>query len=167
SSDNRTALLGSLAWQPRLLSQDSAVQRVTAAFVGRTLEAVSWRPSGILAPRSRLRAKPIASETRTSSSQPRPFAKARLSARLPHAKSASKCVGIVARPAAGRHLFQFADVAAPDHNIGRLQRRIQSCNDVGDVLSPLLFAMQPQSPGTDIVLVRALLVGQMTELHRL
>jgi hypothetical protein len=54
------------------------------------------------------------------SSQARPLAKSRLAPRLPHAKSARKRVGVIARSAAGRQLFQFADVPASKHDVGRL-----------------------------------------------
>jgi hypothetical protein len=40
------------------------------------------------------------------------------STRLPHAKTARKSVGVIACSAAGRQLFQFTNVSAPDHDVG-------------------------------------------------
>src|SRR6185437_8871416 len=86
---------------------------------------------------------------------------------LPHEESAPEGIGVVALPASRRQLLQQSDVASAEHNIVGLERGGQPVNHVKNVLAPLFLAEPLESPLADIVLVRGLLVGEMTELHRL
>ena len=45
--------------------------------------------------------------------------KLRTHPRLPHAKTAGKSVGVIPHSATGWQLFQFTNVPAPYHDIGR------------------------------------------------
>src|SRR5262249_20185305 len=60
---------------------------------------------------------------------------------LPKPKPSHERIGVVARPAMGRQLFQFLHVTSPqDHVIG-FEGGNQKGNHVRDMLAPLLFAV--------------------------
>ena len=86
---------------------------------------------------------------------------------FPQPKSAAEGIGVVACARMRRQRFELPDVAAPDHGIVGLQRGDEACHDVGNVTPPFLLAVAFQSGPADVVLIGALLVGQVTELHGL
>src|SRR6516165_3096810 len=85
----------------------------------------------------------------------------------PQAKTTEKSVGIVARAAPRGQSAKLPDVAAADHRIIGPQRRPETFDDVSHMTSPFFVAVALQAVAADIVLVGALLVRQMADLHRL
>src|SRR3974390_2884319 len=59
------------------------------------------------------------------------------------------------------------DVTSSEHCVFGLQRRDEAGHDVGNIAPPFLLAATFQSRFPDIILIGALLVGQMTKLHGL
>src|SRR5262249_54829196 len=86
---------------------------------------------------------------------------------LPQPEPSHEGVGVVAGPAAGGQLLQLLDVPAPEHDIVGLEGCGQAGHHVRDVATPLLLAPLFQAAPSDVVLLGALLVRQMAELHRL
>src|SRR5262249_48101221 len=85
----------------------------------------------------------------------------------PQSKPAAEGVGIVARTSVRRKRRELPHVAASDHRFVGLERGDEPCHNVGDVPPPLLLAVPFQSGVPHIVLIGALLVGQVTEFHGL
>src|SRR5262249_7663297 len=86
---------------------------------------------------------------------------------LPQPKPATEGVGIVAGARVRRQRIKFFDVASADHDVVGLERGKEACHNICHVTTPLLLSVAVQSGVTYIVLISALLVGQVTELHRL
>src|SRR6202035_5371036 len=84
---------------------------------------------------------------------------------FPQPKSAAKGIGVIACATTRRQRFELLDVASPEHRVVGLQSRNQASHDVGNVTPPFLLAVALQSCPADIVLIGALLVGQVTEFH--
>src|SRR5262245_24005034 len=66
-----------------------------------------------------------------------------------------------------RQGLELLDVASSEHRVVGFERRNESCHDVGNITPPFLLAMALKSGAADIVLIGALLVGQMSKLHGL
>src|SRR5262245_63700669 len=86
---------------------------------------------------------------------------------LPQPKTAAERVGVLACARMRRQRIEFLDVAAPNHRIVGFERGDEAGHDVGNVTAPFLLAMALQSGAAHVVLIGALLVGQMAELHGL
>src|SRR5437879_6920408 len=86
---------------------------------------------------------------------------------FPQTKPSHEGVGVVAGPATAGQLLQLLDVSSPEHDIVGLEGRDQAGHHIRDVAPPLLLAPLLQATQPDVILVSALLVGQMAELHRL
>src|SRR5262249_6496082 len=85
----------------------------------------------------------------------------------PQAKAATKGVGVVACTRMRRQRMELFDVAAPNRGSVGLERGDEAGHDVGNVTAPFLLAVALQSGAAHVVLIGALLVGQMAELHGL
>src|SRR5262245_62492583 len=83
--------------------------------------------------------------------------------RPPQAKAATKGVGVVACARMRRQRMQFLDVASPNHSFVGLERGDEALHDVGNVSAPFLLAVALQPNPADVVLISALLIGQVTE----
>jgi hypothetical protein len=86
---------------------------------------------------------------------------------LPQSEASAERVRVFARPATGRQLFQLVNVASPEDHIVGFEGSKQACDNVLDVMPPFLFPYTLQPPDPYVVLVRALSVGKMAQLHRL
>src|SRR3954470_440854 len=86
---------------------------------------------------------------------------------FPEAKSSDKCVGIVARAAALRQFIELLYVASAQDDIVWFERSDQSSYHLRDIPSPPPFAPPLQSSLTNVVFVRVLPIGKVTEFHRL
>src|SRR5262249_19411045 len=85
----------------------------------------------------------------------------------PQAEAAAEGVGVVACARMRRQRMEFLDVAAPNHGFVGLERGDEALHDVVNVTAPFLLAVALQPAPTHVALIGALLVGQVTELHRL
>src|SRR5262249_29010784 len=85
----------------------------------------------------------------------------------PQPKSAAKGIVVISCASVRRQRLQLTDVASSEHRVFWFKRRDESGDDVGNITPTFLLAAAVQSGFADIVLVSALLVGQVTELHRL
>src|SRR5262249_10805424 len=83
----------------------------------------------------------------------------------PHAEAAFERIGVVANAAPRRQLFQVLDVPAAEHDVVGLERGDEALDHITDMLPPLLLAPLLQPAVTHVVLVGALLVRKVTELH--
>src|SRR6202023_220325 len=86
---------------------------------------------------------------------------------FPQPKSAAKGIGVIACATMRRQRFKHLDVSSPEHRVVGLPRRNQASHHAGNVTPPFLLAVALQSRPAYIVLIGALLVGQVTELHGL
>src|SRR5262249_57208984 len=82
----------------------------------------------------------------------------------PQAESSAEGIGIVACATMRRQRMELLDVAAPNHGFVGLKRGDEACHDVGNMTAPFLLAVALQSAPAHVVLIGALLVGQMPEL---
>ncbi len=82
-------------------------------------------------------------------------------------EAACKCISVVALTAALGQLLEFLHVAAAENDVVGLEGGGEALNDVKDIFLPLVLSefLQPAKP--DVVLVRRLAIGKMTELHGL
>src|SRR5262245_44425874 len=85
----------------------------------------------------------------------------------PQPEAAPERIGVVAGARMRRQRSEFLDVASANHGIVGLERGDEARHDVGNVTPPLLLAVAVQAGHADIVLIDALLVGQVTKLHGL
>src|SRR5262249_29799827 len=86
---------------------------------------------------------------------------------LPETLAADERVRVVAGAAAGRQRFQLVNVAAPEHDVRRLEGGDQTRDDILDVAPPLREPVRLEPMQADVLLERTVPVRQMTELHRL
>src|SRR6266571_2441595 len=86
---------------------------------------------------------------------------------LPQAKSSHEGIGVVARSAPWRELFQLLDVASAHNHVLRFQSSHKAGYDVCYQLPPFLFAQPLVSADPDIVFEGAPFVRQMAKLHGL
>src|SRR5262245_61545643 len=80
---------------------------------------------------------------------------------LPKPKPSQECIGVVARPAMGRQLFQFLHVPSPKDHIVGFEGGDQEGYYVRHIFAPLLLAVLIESANAHVVLEGALLVRQM------
>src|SRR5271166_5987220 len=85
----------------------------------------------------------------------------------PQPKSAAEGICVVACATVRRQCVELPDVASPNHGFVGLERGDESRNYVRNMTPPFLLAVAFQSGAADIVLIGALLVGEVTELHGL
>lgn len=74
---------------------------------------------------------------------------------------------MVTRTAFGGQLFELLYVAASEHDFVGCQSGDQASDDVCDMAAPLLLPFLKQRLVTDIALVRAFLVREVTQFHGL
>src|SRR5262245_9476889 len=86
---------------------------------------------------------------------------------IPEPKPSQERIGVVARPAMGRQLFQFLHVTSPQDHVVGFEGGDQEGYYVRHILAPLLLAQPIQSANAHVILIGALLVRQMAQLHRL
>src|SRR3977135_2725587 len=86
---------------------------------------------------------------------------------FPQPISAAKGIGVIACATTRRQRFELLGVASSEHRVVGLQRSNEAGPDVGYITPPLLLAVALQSRPAYIVLIGALLVGQVTEIHGL
>src|SRR5215831_13234036 len=86
---------------------------------------------------------------------------------LPQPKSTTKRVVVIAWAGTRWQRIEPLDIAAADHGVVGLEGGNQASHDVANVEAPFLLAVALESAPTHIVLIRALLVGQVTKLHGL
>src|SRR6476659_4808090 len=86
---------------------------------------------------------------------------------LPQAKPTHKGVRVVAGPRARGKLLQLLDVPSTQHDIVGLESCDQPGYHIRDIAPPLLLSSLLEAALPDVLLVGALLVGQVPELHRL
>src|SRR5262249_16922641 len=86
---------------------------------------------------------------------------------LPKPKPSQERIGVVAFPATWRQLFQLLHVTSPQDHIVGLEGGDQEGYHVRYILRPLLLSSPIQSANAHIILIGALLVRQMAQLHRL
>src|SRR5262249_40180921 len=86
---------------------------------------------------------------------------------LPEPKPSQERIGVVTRPATARQLFQFLHVTSPQDHIVGFEPGNQESYHVRYMLGPLLLAYPIQSANAHVILIGALLVRQMAQLHRL
>src|SRR4029453_4696757 len=85
----------------------------------------------------------------------------------PQAKSTAKSVGIFARTTPPRQCVELPDVASPDHRPTAPEGGREPLDDVGHMTPPLLLTAALEACTSDVILVGAFLVRQVSELHRL
>src|SRR5271156_6858820 len=87
---------------------------------------------------------------------------------IPKPKTSLEGIGIVSQPYVARQATELFGITAPENDVVGLQRRSEMLDDVGDLLPPLLLAESCEARRSHIVLESpALVIRQMTELHRL
>src|SRR5262245_25902528 len=86
---------------------------------------------------------------------------------LPKPKPSQERIGVVARTAMPRQLFQFLHVPSPQDHIIGFEGSDQEGDHVRYIFAPLLFAVLIESANAHVVLIGALLIRQMAQLHRL
>ena len=86
---------------------------------------------------------------------------------FPEFESSHESVSVVSYPATRRNLLQLLNIASTQYHIVRLESGDHASHHVFDIAPPLFLAVFFQSSETDIGLVRALFIRQMTKFHRL
>src|SRR4029453_6314636 len=86
---------------------------------------------------------------------------------LPQPKSTTESIVIVAGARTGRQCIKLFDIASANNGVVGLKRGNETGHHIGNVTAPFLLAVALQSGPTHVVLVGALLVWQVTELHGL
>src|SRR5580704_4151852 len=86
-------------------------------------------------------------------------------AAAPQTQAAGERVLVVAQARGRRQLLQAHGVAAAQHDVVGLERRLQPCDDVAHGLAPFLVAAAFAAAFAHVILVRAaVLVGHMAKL---
>src|SRR5262245_53455695 len=85
----------------------------------------------------------------------------------PQPKAAEESLVVVSCATAQRQNLEFLDVPTADHGVLGLQRVDQALHDIDDMPPPLLLAVAFQTSQSEVVLVSALPIGQVSEFHRL
>src|SRR6516225_11424211 len=80
----------------------------------------------------------------------------------PQAKSAAKSVGVFARTTPPRQCIELFDVTSSDHRVIRPQGRREPLDDVGHMTPPLLLTPALEAGTSDVILVGAFLVRQVS-----
>ena len=94
----------------------------------------------------------------------RNFSRRRL---FPQAKSTKKCVSIISCAATCGQFFKLPDVTSAEHHVVGFEGRNQALHGISDIIPPFFLAMLLQSANSNVVLKGALLVRQVSQLHRL
>src|SRR4029453_15068887 len=84
---------------------------------------------------------------------------------LPKAKSSQESIGVVARSATWRKLFQLLDVAPPQNHVFGFKSGNQTGDPVPDPLPPFRFAQTGESAGSNVIFEGVQLVREMAKLH--
>src|SRR5262249_52747745 len=86
---------------------------------------------------------------------------------LPQPKSTTKRIVVIACARARRQRIELLDIAAADHSVVGLEYGNQASYDIGNVAAPFLLSVALESTPTHVILIGALLVGQVTKLYGL
>src|SRR6516165_5619984 len=86
---------------------------------------------------------------------------------FPKPESSGECVGIVARAAAGRHFFQFLDIAAAQNHVVGFEGSDKALHHIGYVAPPFLSAILLETANPDIIFEDSVLVRKMAQFHGL
>ena len=86
---------------------------------------------------------------------------------LPQSKSAAESVGVISRSAVRRELFQLLHIAPSQNYIIGFKGRDQTRHYIHDIAPPFFLASFFECLSAHIILIRPLLVREMTEFHGL
>ena len=86
---------------------------------------------------------------------------------FPQSKASTERVGVISRSAVWRQLFQFLHVASSQNYVIGLKGGDQARHHIRDIAAPLFLASFFECLSADIILIRALLIRKMAELHGL